>query len=93
MPKTLFTRVRILDCSGDDPFDGELLVEGNRIAAIGRGEKSLARDGVDVVDGSNTATLMPGLIESHAHLSIKRIKQHVCYAPPAGDQRPQSPCL
>jgi imidazolonepropionase-like amidohydrolase len=70
MSKTLFTRVRILDCSGDDPFDGELLVEGNRIAAIGRGEKSLARDGVDIIDGGGTATLMPGLIESHAHLSI-----------------------
>lgn len=70
MPKTLFTRVRILDCSGDEPFDGELLVEGNRIAAIGRGEKSLARDGVDLIDGGGTATLMPGLIESHAHLSI-----------------------
>ncbi len=70
MSKTLFTRVRILDCSGDDPFDGELLVEGNRIAAIGRGEKSLARDGVDLIDGGGTATLMPGLIESHAHLSI-----------------------
>lgn len=70
MSKTLFTRVRILDCSGDEPFDGELLVEGNRIAAIGRGEKSLARDGVDIIDGGGTATLMPGLIESHAHLSI-----------------------
>jgi imidazolonepropionase-like amidohydrolase len=70
MPKTLFTRVRILDCSGDEPFDGELLVEGNRIAAIGRGEKSLARDGVDIIDGGGTTTLMPGLIESHAHLSI-----------------------
>ena len=70
MSKTLFTRVRILDCSGDDPFVGELLVEGNRISAVARDGKFLVRDGADVIDGGGTATLMPGLIESHAHLSI-----------------------
>ena len=36
---------------------------------------------------------VPNVHILHAHLSIKRIKRHVCYAPPAGDQRPQSPCL
>lgn len=70
MAKTLFTGVRILDCSGDAPFHGELLVDGNRIAAIARDGKSLGREGVEVIDGGGTATLMPGLIESHAHLSI-----------------------
>ena len=70
MSKTLFTGVQILDCSGDNPFVGELLVEGNRISAIARDGKFLVRDGADVIDGGGTATLMPGLIESHAHLSI-----------------------
>jgi len=70
MSKTLFTGVRILDCSGEAPFAGELLVEGNRIAAIAKGGERLPREGAEVVDGGGTATLMPGLIESHAHLSI-----------------------
>lgn len=75
MAKTLFTGVRILDCSGDPPFTGELLVEGNRIAAISRGGEQLPREEAEVVDGArlvegSPVTLMPGLIESHAHLSI-----------------------
>ncbi|MSU63461.1 MAG: amidohydrolase family protein [Pedosphaera sp.] len=70
MPKTLFTRVRILDCSGENPFEGDLMVEGNRIVAVARPGRTLPRDGAEVIDGGGTATLMAGLIESHAHLSI-----------------------
>src|SRR5882757_9282876 len=70
MAKTLFTNVQVLDCGGADPYPGEVLVEGNRIAAVARGWSTLPRDDVDVVDGGGDATLMPGLIESHAHLSI-----------------------
>ena len=66
----LFTGIQILDCSGADPYPGELLVQDNRIAAIGRDGNSLPRDDVQIVDGGGSATLMPGLIESHAHLSI-----------------------
>ena len=67
MARTLFTNVEVLDCSGDEPFAGEVLVEGARIAAVHRDGPPLPRDGADVVD---VATLMPGLIESHSHLSI-----------------------
>lgn len=70
MPGTLFTRVNILDCTGEQPFAGEVLVEGNRIAKVHRGGPALPRDNVQVIDGGGTATLMPGLIESHSHLSI-----------------------
>lgn len=69
MARTLFTGVLILDCTGAEPFAGEALVEGNRIAAVSPGKNCLPRDQVEVIDG-NGATLMPGLIESHAHLSI-----------------------
>lgn len=69
MAKTLFTHVHILDCTGSPTFTGEVLVEGNRIASVGRCDGALARDGAEIVNG-NGATLMPGLIESHAHLSI-----------------------
>ena len=69
MAGTLFTGVTILDCTGAEPYSGEVLVEGARIAAIGRETHRLSRENMDVIDGGG-ATLMPGLIESHAHLSI-----------------------
>ena len=69
MAGTLFTSVTILDCTGAEPYSGEVLVEGARIAAIGRETHRLSRENMDVIDGGG-ATLMPGLIESHAHLSI-----------------------
>ena len=66
----LFTGIQVLDCSGADPYPGEVLIQDNRIVAISRDGNSLPRDAVQIVDGGGTATLMPGLIESHAHLSI-----------------------
>jgi imidazolonepropionase-like amidohydrolase len=70
MTGTLFANVNVLDCTGAEPFPGEVLVQGNRIAAVSRESGALSRDGVEVIDGGGSATLMPGLIESHAHLSI-----------------------
>jgi imidazolonepropionase-like amidohydrolase len=67
--KTLFTNVRVLDCTGDEPFSGEVLVEHERIVDVSRCAGSVSRETCDVIDGGG-ATLMPGLIESHSHLSI-----------------------
>ncbi len=69
MAKTLYTGVQILDGSGADPFAGEVLVEGNRIREIARDGQKIARDGSRVIDGGG-ATLMPGLVESHMHVSF-----------------------
>ena len=69
MGRTLFTDVNILDCTGAQPYAGEVLVEGNRIKQIAKAGKKLPRDGAHTVDGGG-ATLMPGLIESHAHISF-----------------------
>jgi imidazolonepropionase-like amidohydrolase len=66
---TLFTNVRVFDGSGAAAFDGEVLVQGDRIAAVVRGgAPSPPRDDARVIDGGG-ATLMPGLIEPHAHLT------------------------
>lgn len=70
MTRTLFTGIQILDCTGADPYSGEVLIEGQRIAAIARTDGQFSRENVDLIDGRG-ATLMPGLIESHAHLSIE----------------------
>ena len=70
MAGILFTRVNILDCSGGAPFAGEVLVTDNRITSVHRGDPALDHADHLVVDGEGRCTLMPGLIESHSHLSI-----------------------
>ena len=37
MANVLFTNVRIIDATGAQPYPGEVLVQGNRIARVGRG--------------------------------------------------------
>jgi imidazolonepropionase-like amidohydrolase len=69
MEKILFTNVQVLDCTGAEPYAGEVLVEGNRIKQVTKAPDSLPTDGAKVIDGGN-AFLMPGLIDSHTHLSI-----------------------
>jgi imidazolonepropionase-like amidohydrolase len=68
MASVLFTNVRVFDGSGGQPYAGEVLVQGNRIARIGRGARALPVAGVTVVDGAG-ATLMPGMVEAHTHFS------------------------
>ncbi len=68
MSETLFTNVSVIDGTGAKPFDGAVLVRGNRIVAVTRGDMPEAGD-AEIVDGGG-ATLMPGLIDAHAHLSF-----------------------
>lgn len=76
MNATLFTNVRVLDCTGNPAFAGSVLVEGDRIAAVVPAAASLAFGNARVVDGQG-ATLMPGLIEAHSHLSFTDFAQSV----------------
>jgi len=68
MDGILFSNVRVIDGSGDYPFSGEVLVEGNRIKRVARGTRAIAPKNATVVDGAG-ATLMPGMVEAHTHLS------------------------
>jgi imidazolonepropionase-like amidohydrolase len=76
MNATLFRNVSVLDCTGNPAFAGSVLVEGNRIAAVAPAAASLALGNARVVDGQG-ATLMPGLIEAHSHLSFTDFAQSV----------------
>jgi imidazolonepropionase-like amidohydrolase len=67
MDKTLIVNTTILDGSRSPPFAGDVLVEGQRIVAVQRGE-GLPRGDARVIDGAG-ATLMPGLVEPHGHVS------------------------
>jgi imidazolonepropionase-like amidohydrolase len=69
MARTLFANVTIIDGSGTEAFAGEVLVDGNRIKSVARGRGSIAADGAERVDGGG-ATLMPGLVEAHSHISF-----------------------
>ncbi|HWT30656.1 MAG TPA: amidohydrolase family protein, partial [Propylenella sp.] len=76
MNGTVFTNVLIFDGSGSERFPGEVLVRGERIEAVAHHDERLPRDGAEVVDGQG-ATLMPGLVEAHGHLtwpsSVERV--------------------
>jgi imidazolonepropionase-like amidohydrolase len=66
----------IFDGSGSRRYPGEMLVSGESIEAVARGGDKLDRSGARVIDGGG-ATLMPGMVEAHAHLtwpsSVERV--------------------
>lgn len=76
MTATLFSDVRIFDGTGAAPFPGEVLVRGADIVGVARGDERLPRDGAELVAGDGM-TLMPGMVEAHAHLtwpsSVERV--------------------
>src|SRR5467141_2387150 len=65
----LITNARVLDGSGKAPFAGAVRVEANRITEVTPGAAPPPARGATVIDAGG-ATLMPGLIESHAHLGF-----------------------
>ena len=68
MADVVFTNVRILDGTGQNPYNGSVLVRGNRIRQVGRSSAPIAPGGATVIDGAG-ATLMPGMCEAHTHFS------------------------
>jgi imidazolonepropionase-like amidohydrolase len=73
MSKTLFVGARVWDASGAAPYEGDVLVEGNRISAVAKGRGQLPSAGAQVIDAKGMF-LMPGMTEGHAHLSFETVK-------------------
>jgi imidazolonepropionase-like amidohydrolase len=69
MATHVITNVRILDGTGREPFTGDVLVEGQRITAVTERAPGPRPARAAMIDGAG-GTLMPGLIEAHAHLSF-----------------------
>src|SRR5258706_2146140 len=65
----LIANASIFDGTGREPFRGAVRVEAERIAAVIPGADTPGAAGATVIDGRG-ATLMPGLVESHAHLGL-----------------------
>lgn len=76
MSSILFENVNVLTCSGELPFSGEVLIENARIVAIAHHPERVARPANRHIDGKG-ATLMPGLIEPHAHLSFTNVSNSI----------------
>jgi imidazolonepropionase-like amidohydrolase len=66
MARTLFTNTMIFEGTGKTLVPGEVLVQGNRIHSVAKPGETLPREGAQVVDAGG-ATLMPGMVNSHAH--------------------------
>ncbi|HVI88533.1 MAG TPA: amidohydrolase family protein [Dongiaceae bacterium] len=69
MSRILFRNAMVWDGSGAESFPADVLVEGQRIRTIARTPGQLALDGATVID-CHGRTLMPGLVEGHAHISF-----------------------
>ena len=69
MRRIAFRNVNIFDGTGSPSFPGSVLVEGERIAQVARGNEALiGSSDAEVIDGAG-ATLMPGMVEAHGHLT------------------------
>ncbi len=76
MAATLIANVVIFDSIGDSSYPGEVLIQGNRIKAVTKGEERIARtEAGEVIDGRGM-TLMPGMVEGHCHLSFVGVNQN-----------------
>ena len=72
MSKTMIVGARIWDAGGGAPFDGDVLVEGNRVRAVSRVSGQLSQAGCQVIDAAGMF-LMPGMVEGHGHLSFESV--------------------
>jgi imidazolonepropionase-like amidohydrolase len=69
--RTLIRNAQVLACTGDAadrPVDGDILIEGNRIAAVSAGRLAIDDASARVVD-VHGATVLPGLGDAHVHIS------------------------
>jgi imidazolonepropionase-like amidohydrolase len=69
MKPILFRGASVWDGSGAPAFPADVLVENGRIKAIVRIPSRLSTEGATVIEALGR-TLMPGLVEGHAHISF-----------------------
>jgi len=67
---TLITAARLLDGSGAAPVESAaLLIDGDRVAALGRAAEVRVPEGASVDRRDyGAATILPGLVDAHTHL-------------------------
>ncbi|MFF5297461.1 amidohydrolase family protein [Paractinoplanes globisporus] len=75
MTRTVFTKGLVFDGSGTAPAPGEVVVEGDRVVEVRSGWHD--DHGSDQVFDATGCTVMPGMIESHAHLTFPSAVGHI----------------
>ncbi len=73
----------------EGPFEGDVLVRDGSIAAVSRTPGELAQTDSRVIPADRSLTLMPGLVEGHAHLSFPNAPN----LPSIGDVPPEEHVL
>jgi len=69
---TVVTARRVIDGTGRAPIeDGAVLVDGDRITAVGRRAEIPIPDGAQLIDCGDQ-TLLPGFVDAHSHASLVR---------------------
>ena len=66
MSRTVFTGAKVFDGTGADPYPADVVIERERIVAIGPAGSSDADAAVDV----GGKTLLPGLFDTHTHVVV-----------------------
>lgn len=70
--RVLLQNARIITMKGEEVIEqGDILIENNRITAVGRSGSLDVPSGAEVVDLSGK-TVTPGFVDTHAHLRITR---------------------
>ena len=68
MTRILIHGGTIVDGTGAAPFAGSLLIEGDKVAAVGP-EADARANGAERVDAAGQ-TVMPGMVDAHVHISF-----------------------
>ena len=76
MNRIIFTGGKVFDGTGAPPVPADLVVRGDRIESVRVGGGTPAEAGDQVVDCAGT-TVMPGLVESHCHLTFPSAVGHI----------------
>ena len=69
MARLLFKNCRVWDGSGAAAYPADVLIEGDRIRAVATQRGQLEAAGAETIE-ANGMTLMPGLVEGHAHITF-----------------------
>lgn len=69
MSRFMFQNAMVWDGSGVDSYPADVLVDGGRIRTVAKSPGQLTTTDAQVIDCKGL-TLMPGLVEGHAHISF-----------------------
>ncbi|MFN3218408.1 MAG: amidohydrolase family protein [Acidimicrobiales bacterium] len=72
----IITGGHVFDGTGTAPFPGEVVIDGDRITEVRQGHHPDRHEGHEIIDATG-CTVMPGLVESHAHITFPSAVGHI----------------